>query len=160
MGVVAFIIANWEILATAAGAIGIWYKDAIMSKIGIRKGSGEADSIHIQNSEQLMVLYSRAMTDLKDVHDTYIIQIKEKQQEEIENIRAEHKKNLEEIRDEHKNILLIREHENAAKNNSLQLTVLNLEKQVNKLTELVEKLGRQISFYQENSDIILPEDLH
>lgn len=157
--IITFIIANWKVISLAVAAVGAWYKDSIMAKIGIRKGKGEADSVHIQNSEQLMDLYRKSVADLNAVKEEHVNTMKTNHKEEIEDIRNEHAKNLQEIKDEHLKILQTKEEEAKIEKDSLKSTVDKLEKQVTRLTLMVDKLGKQIAFYREHSDLELPDDL-
>lgn len=150
-------IAPW-IGAAATFLLGI-YKDSIMKKLNLKKGTREADSIHIQNSEQLMNLYRQSVEDLTALNDEHISKMRENHKEEIDDIKAEHQRNLGEIKEEHLKVMKAKEDDNQREKTSLRETVEKLEAQVTKLTRLVEKLGKQIAFYREHSDLELPDDL-
>lgn len=145
------------------GAIGTFlvgaYKDQIMQKLNLKKGTREADSIHIQNSEQLMGLYRKSVDDLNKLNEEHIAKMRENHKEEIDDIKAEHQRNLGEIKDEHAKTVKAKDEENEKEKTSLKDTVEKLEKQVTRLTKMVDKLGKQIAFYREHSDLELPDDL-
>lgn len=154
MEILTWAVSNWEVLAGIATFVLAWNKDKVMYKLNIKqkevdvnKAKRDVDSVYISNSEKLVELYSKSMDELTAKHKA-----------EISEIRTEHALNIKEFREEAR--LMSQVNDNTrTENRTLHETVEKLERQVSKLEKIIDKLGRKLKFYEENSGIELPKDL-
>lgn len=116
-------------------------KDWILTKIGFKKGKSEAESIHIQNSEQLMNLYNKAINDQAKWAEINLQRIEAQHKLDLEEIRQLHEQQMDEIK--------------GKKDKELE----KLRARVNDLTKEVAKLSKQLDYYKKNTGIELPKDL-
>ncbi len=142
-----------------------FYKDKILQKLNIKKGnaevkkiSKETDTVYISNSEKLVEIYGKSMDDLLRRNKEAIQSIESKHRQDIEEIKQHFAKEraIDKAQDEKREKRL----QMAAKREKeLAETLNDFSKEVEKLKRLVDKLQRQIKFYQKHSDLELPQNL-
>lgn len=142
-----------------------FYKDKILQKFNLKKGnaevkkiSKETDTVYISNSEKLVEIYGKSMDDLI-----------RRNEEAIKSIEAKHRQDIEEIKQHFAKERAIDKQQDAKREKRLQMaitkekelaeTVNDFSKEVGKLKRLVDKLQRQIKYYQKHSDLDLPTEL-
>jgi hypothetical protein len=152
-----FLGQNWELVAALATGLAAWHKDYIMNKIGIRKGKSDADSIHIDNSEQLMKLYRQSVDDLNTLKEVHIDQIKANHKEEITDIRAEHLKNIQDIKDESIRSDKAHKEKFIKLEKDFEKSVKELRGQIVELKEIVKFLTEERDFYKKHAEVELPK---
>jgi polyhydroxyalkanoate synthesis regulator phasin len=149
-------------IAPYIGTVGAFligaYKDQILLKLNLKKQEKEIDTVYITNSERLVEIYSKSMTDLLERNETTLNSIEEKHQRDLEAIRNQFdiEREKDATRDAKREERLNKSIESEKK---LHETVEDLRGEVEKLTQLVTKLTNQLKYYEEHSDIELPSDL-
>lgn len=134
------------------------YKDKILMKLNLKKQEKEIDTVYITNSERLVDIYSKSMTDLLERNEATLASIEEKHQKDLQAIKNqfELERKIDDDRDAKRELRLNKSIESEKK---LQVTVELLRGEVEKLTQLVAKLTTQLKYYEEHSDLELPSEL-
>ena len=126
------------------------YKDTIMNKLNLKKSKSEVDSIHIQNSRELMEMHTKSFNELQAAKDKHIEEMKANHQEEMDEIREEHQKNLLELK-------IATEKHYTAKieqiESEFQATVADFKKQVDELKKFIKELTEERDFYKAHSKV-------
>lgn len=157
MGVFDFLSDNWELIAAViTGVIG-WNKDVLMSKIGIRKENTQTDSIHIDNSKQLMDLYRKSVDDLNLLKEAHINQIKDNHKEEILDIRSEHLKNIQDIKNETARNDKSQKIKFQKLERDFESSVNDLKGQIKELKEIVKSLTEERDYYKRHAGVEFPK---
>jgi archaellum component FlaC len=153
------------LLPYAAGIIAWIFKDKILhllnielKKTQIKQEQKGVDTIYISNSEKLVQLYSKSMDDLNRRHSKTVGSIRTQYETDLEGLKEQFRKERiqDEVADAKREQRLVK---SLKTEKELTTTVNDLKEQVMKLTKLVEKLGKQLSYYEEHTDLELPDNL-